>query len=121
MSSFSQVDYARSGFVATDTVRLEAGELEQIVEVTMVEQLKKLGLPVMVRNARVMLMEDYTICGSGDVLTPEQAKLLVCKNKIKKSIFWQEKQIPKIAISFFPCASIDLSNCFMCIIIKLNQ
>ncbi|OQR84181.1 mRNA turnover protein 4 [Achlya hypogyna] len=69
-------DYAKSGFVATETVTIPAGPLPQFVG-SMVESLRALGLPVDLKRSVITLNNDHTICKTGAVLTPEQAKLLV--------------------------------------------
>jgi len=40
-------------------------------------QLRKLGLPTTLKTGVVTCLFDYTVCNKGDVLTPEQAQLLV--------------------------------------------
>ncbi len=70
------VDYARSGFKATENVSIPEGPLTNFVG-SMVEGLRKLGLPVELQNGVIHVLHNYTICKEGDVLTPEQAKLLV--------------------------------------------
>jgi mRNA turnover protein 4 len=37
----------------------------------------KLGLPTSVKNGIVHLEKEHTVCNEGDILTPEQAKILV--------------------------------------------
>lgn len=69
-------DYARSGFTATETVTIPAGPQEQFVG-SMIESLRQLGLPVQLKRSIIHVIEDYTICKKGEVLTPEKAKLLV--------------------------------------------
>lgn len=68
-------DYPRSGFVATETVKIEQGPLPQFIG-SMVESLRGLGLPVDLKKGAIVLSRDHTICKEGQTLTPEQAKLL---------------------------------------------
>ncbi|OQS04129.1 mRNA turnover protein 4 [Thraustotheca clavata] len=75
-NKLSVQDYAKSGFVATETVTIPAGPLPQFVG-SMVESLRALGLPVDLKRGVITLNNDYTICKEGATLTPEQAKLLV--------------------------------------------
>ncbi|KAF0701115.1 Aste57867_8412 [Aphanomyces stellatus] len=69
-------DFAKSGFVATETVTIPAGPLPQFIG-SMVESLRQLGLPVDLKRGAIVLINDHTICKAGQTLTPEQAKLLV--------------------------------------------
>lgn len=74
--SVREVDFARSGNVATRTVKVSKGPLEE-TPFSMAEELRKLGLPIELRHGVVNLIADKTICKEGDVLTPEQCRLLV--------------------------------------------
>ncbi|TYZ68211.1 hypothetical protein PybrP1_012987 [[Pythium] brassicae (nom. inval.)] len=74
-AGLSEVDFARSGFVATETVKIPQGPLPQFIG-SMVESLRALGLPVDLKKAAVVLNQDYTICKEGQTLAPEQCKLL---------------------------------------------
>lgn len=74
-AELSEVDYARSGFVATETVKIPQGPLPQFIG-SMVESLRTLGLPVDLKKGAVVLNQDHTICKEGQTLTPEQCKLL---------------------------------------------
>lgn len=42
----------------------------------MVETFRKLGLPVDLKNGKVTLTENYNICKNGQILTPEQCRIL---------------------------------------------
>ena len=75
-NSLAIKDYAKSGFVATESVKLDAGVLDQFTG-SMHDNLHKLGLPVKLDTGKLILERDFTVCSSGDVLTPEQAKVLV--------------------------------------------
>lgn len=74
-AKLSEIDFARSGFVATETVQVPQGPLPQFIG-SMVESLRSLGLPVDLKKGAVVLNQDYTICKEGQTLTPEQCKLL---------------------------------------------
>ncbi|KAH8401329.1 hypothetical protein KR009_004624, partial [Drosophila setifemur] len=69
------VEYARSGFVATETVTLPAGPLEEFAH-SMEPHLRSLGLPTKLEKGIVTIYSDYTVCEEGKVLTPEQARIL---------------------------------------------
>jgi len=74
-NSLSLLDYARSGNVATETVTTEQGALPDFQH-TMEPMLRQLGLMTSLKKGVIYLEKPYTICKKGDVLTPEQAKLL---------------------------------------------
>lgn len=74
-SSYGEEDFARSGFKATETVVLEAGELEMFVP-SQEHNLRLLGLPISLKRGKVVIEEKYPVCQEGDILTPERAKLL---------------------------------------------
>ena len=70
------VEYARSGFVATESVSLDAGPLPQFSH-AIEPHLRGLGLPTTLTKGVVTLVKDYPVCEKGDVLTPEQGRILV--------------------------------------------
>ncbi|CAM2104388.1 mRNA turnover protein 4 homolog isoform X2 [Caretta caretta] len=74
-SQFKEVDFARAGNKATFTVSLDTGPLEQFPH-SMEPQLRQLGLPTALKKGVVTLLSDYEVCKEGDVLTPEQARVL---------------------------------------------
>nr|AAX48829.1 PO-like [Suberites domuncula] len=73
--NFSENDYARSGFISTEEIVCSEGPLTQFTH-NMEPQLRKLGLPTALKKGEVTLREDYTVCTEGDVLSPEQARIL---------------------------------------------
>ncbi|CAB4021052.1 mRNA turnover 4 homolog [Paramuricea clavata] len=74
-SDFKELDYARSGNVATYDLRLDAGPLDQFTH-SMEPNLRQLGLPTSLQKGEVVLLNDHEVCKKGDVLTPEQARIL---------------------------------------------
>ncbi|XP_019397037.1 PREDICTED: mRNA turnover protein 4 homolog [Crocodylus porosus] len=74
-SEFKEMDFARAGNKAPYTVSLDTGPLEQFPH-SMEPQLRQLGLPTALKKGVVTLLSDYEICKEGDVLTPEQARVL---------------------------------------------
>uniref|UniRef100_A0A4W4FTM9 Ribosome assembly factor mrt4 n=1 Tax=Electrophorus electricus TaxID=8005 RepID=A0A4W4FTM9_ELEEL len=70
-----ETDYARAGNVAEMAVTLDEGPLEQFTH-SMEPQLRQLGLPTALKKGVVTLLQDYEVCKEGDVLTPEQARIL---------------------------------------------
>ena len=74
-----QQDYARAGTVANQTV-IVTNEMLQQHPVSMVEQFRKLGLPVEVHNGVIRFYggkEEHVLCKKGVTLTAELCKLLV--------------------------------------------
>jgi len=72
---YSVLDYARSGFLASETVVIPAGKLDQFSH-ALEPHLRSLGMPVSLKNGVIELSNDYTICQKDKRLTPEQARLL---------------------------------------------
>ena len=92
-----ETDYARAGNVATETVTLQPGPLEQF-PFNMEPYLRTLGLPTSLQRGTfhfkiphpfliviclnfcsgvVTLLKESTVCKAGSVLKPEEARLLV--------------------------------------------
>jgi mRNA turnover protein 4 len=72
---YCEMDYARSGNAATTTIVLDAGPLEDLSH-SMEPQLRQLGLPTALKKGVITLLQDYQVCSEGDILSPEQAKIL---------------------------------------------
>lgn len=45
---------------------------------SMLEEFRKLKLPVDLDNGELIMTRDYTVCTKGQILTPEQCRILVC-------------------------------------------
>eukprot|EP01116_Phalansterium_solitarium_P018183 TRINITY_DN4720_c0_g3_i4.p2 TRINITY_DN4720_c0_g3~~TRINITY_DN4720_c0_g3_i4.p2 ORF type:complete len:233 (-),score=108.43 TRINITY_DN4720_c0_g3_i4:573-1235(-) len=73
---YSEPDFARSGFKATQEVSLPEGPVNQFVGSMEPYLRDKLGLPTQLKNGIVSLIKDVVVCKEGDVLTPEQCKIL---------------------------------------------
>ena len=74
---FADPHFARSGAIAPRAFELERGPLSADVAPHPLEpHLRKLGLPTRLRGGVVELMEGVVVCREGDVLTPEQCRLL---------------------------------------------
>ncbi|XP_071440700.1 mRNA turnover protein 4 homolog [Hetaerina americana] len=73
--SYGEPGFARSGDVAQVKVNLEAGPCA-LFQSSMEPVLRKLGLPVKLDRGAITLIKDYTVCKKGDILTPEQARIL---------------------------------------------
>uniref|UniRef100_A0A2I3HMB4 Ribosome assembly factor mrt4 n=1 Tax=Nomascus leucogenys TaxID=61853 RepID=A0A2I3HMB4_NOMLE len=74
-TKYTEMDYARAGNTAAFPVSLDPGPLEQFPH-SMEPQLRQLGLPTALKRGVVTLLSDYEVCKEGDVLTPEQARIL---------------------------------------------
>ncbi|XP_036055208.1 mRNA turnover protein 4 homolog [Onychomys torridus] len=74
-TKYTEMDFARAGNKATLTVSLHVGPLKQFLH-SMEPQLRQLGLPTALKKSVVTLLSDYEVCKEGDVLTPEQARVL---------------------------------------------
>lgn len=74
-NEYEKADFARSGFVATEAVELVEGEMDMF-EGSQEHNLRLVGLPVCLKRGKVWLARDFTVCESGETLTPEKAKIL---------------------------------------------
>lgn len=72
---YSALEYARSGFIATETIVLPEGPLEDFSH-AIEPHLRSLGMPTKLEKGVVTLYKEYTVCTEGKVLTPEQARIL---------------------------------------------
>lgn len=76
-ADYSTTNFARSGFLSTRAFRLAAGALPQDKCPHPIEpMLRKLGLPTRLNKGIIELLTDVDVCKKGDVLTPEQCKIL---------------------------------------------
>merc|ERR1712070_894088 len=72
--SFREEEYATAGTPATADYELEVGPLG--FQHTMADPLRKLGLPVMLKNGAIVCEAKHKVCSKGKPLTPEQAQVL---------------------------------------------
>lgn len=72
---YSAEEFARSGFRATETFTLPEGPLEGFSH-AIEPHLRKLGMPTKLDKGIVTLFSEYTVCEKGQMLSPEQAKIL---------------------------------------------
>ncbi|XP_001599473.1 mRNA turnover protein 4 homolog [Nasonia vitripennis] len=75
MREYGEDDYARSGFVTSETIELPAGPLPDFSH-SIEPHLRQLGMPTSLQKGVVTLLKDYTVCTEGQTLTPEQARIL---------------------------------------------
>ena len=72
---FREPDFARAGFVATETVVLKEDDLVNFSH-AMEPQFRRLGLPTKLVNGKIKLLSEFTVCNQGDTLSPEMADVL---------------------------------------------
>ncbi|KAM7470388.1 hypothetical protein LguiA_008571 [Lonicera macranthoides] len=74
-NDFGALDFSRTGSVATETVELKEGPLEQFTH-EMEPFLRKQGLPVRLNKGVVELVSDYVVCEEGKHISPESSRML---------------------------------------------
>lgn len=98
---YEEPNFARSGFQATHNFLMPPNALDHY-PVSMEPQLRQLGLPTRIQNAKITVPANVIICKEGDVLTPEQCKLLELFDE-KMAVFklhvvsvWHENKYEKL-------------------------
>uniref|UniRef100_A0A6B2LHD1 Ribosome assembly factor mrt4 n=1 Tax=Arcella intermedia TaxID=1963864 RepID=A0A6B2LHD1_9EUKA len=82
---YHQFNYPKAGFVATKDMIIPEGPLPDIPP-AMEPHIRALGMPTILQKGVINLQGTYKICKQGDVLTPEQAKLVkVFGEKMERS------------------------------------
>ncbi|CAD1477190.1 unnamed protein product, partial [Heterotrigona itama] len=79
MNQYGEIDYARSGFIVQQTIVLSEGPTEFSHSIE--PHLRQLGMPTILQKGVVMLIKEYTVCKEGQMLTPEQARILKYLNR----------------------------------------
>ncbi|XP_062077218.1 uncharacterized protein LOC133782071 [Humulus lupulus] len=74
-NEYEDYDFARTGSVATETVELKEGPLEQFSH-EMEPFLRKQGMPVRLNKGTIELVADYVVCEEGKPLSPEASRIL---------------------------------------------
>ena len=81
LEKYEEIEFARAGGVATQTVSLESGfDALMSFPHSMEVQFRKLGMPTLLYDGKVKLLADYTVCNEGDILTASQAQILKLLN-----------------------------------------
>ncbi|XP_017790032.1 PREDICTED: mRNA turnover protein 4 homolog [Habropoda laboriosa] len=80
MEEYEEIDYARSGFVAQETIILPEGPMSDFSH-SIEPHLRQLGMPTALQKGVVTLLKEYTVCKEGQALTPEQARILKLLDK----------------------------------------
>lgn len=97
-------DFARAGAVASETIRITK-EMVETHPVSMVEQFRKLGMPVEVQVGKVGFVggiKEYLVCKEGQVLNVESCKILVhfgiqlSEFKVKLECVWENGQFEEL-------------------------
>ncbi|XP_077216999.1 uncharacterized protein LOC143851444 [Tasmannia lanceolata] len=72
---YEEHDFARTGSIATETVELQEGPLEQFTH-EMEPFLRKQGMPVRLNKGVVELVSDFVVCEEGKPISPESSRIL---------------------------------------------
>ncbi|XP_051146528.1 uncharacterized protein LOC127262066 [Andrographis paniculata] len=72
---YEDYDFARTGSMATETVELKEGPLDQFTH-EMEPFLRKQGMPVRLNKGVVELVGDFVVCEEGKPLSPEASRIL---------------------------------------------
>lgn len=94
---YSAAEFARGGFVATETVKLPEGPLPDFSH-AIEPHLRKLGMPTKLERGIVTLYSEFVVCEKGKTLTPEQARILkllgkqIATFKVTVECFVKEKE-----------------------------
>ncbi|XP_015587258.1 mRNA turnover protein 4 homolog [Cephus cinctus] len=75
MEEYGEEEYARSGFITTETVVLHEGPMPDFPH-SIEPHLRQLGMPTALQKGVVTLIKDFEVCKKGQTLTPEQARIL---------------------------------------------
>lgn len=73
--TFEERDFARTGSLATETVELNEGPLEQFTH-EMEPFLRKQGMPVRLNKGVIELVADHVVCQEGEPISPEGSRIL---------------------------------------------
>jgi len=94
--SYSAPDFARTGDIATETVVLEKGPLDQFPH-SLEGHLRDLGLPTTLQKGVVTLTKDQVVCKEGDVLSSDQVRILkllekeMAEFRLKMEAMWSNE------------------------------
>lgn len=75
MEEYEELDYARSGFVPSQSIVLPEGPMPEFPH-SIEPHLRQLGMPTALQKGVVTLIKKYKVCKKGQPLTPEQARIL---------------------------------------------
>ncbi|GKY97527.1 hypothetical protein MPSEU_000710900 [Mayamaea pseudoterrestris] len=94
---WEEPDFARSGSESPEQVMV-TNEMLAAFPVSMMEQFRKLGMPVEIKNGKLLLTdrEEWRLCKQGENLSAEKCKLLVhfekklSKFKVQLAAYWSK-------------------------------
>ncbi|KVI10984.1 Ribosomal protein L10/acidic P0 [Cynara cardunculus var. scolymus] len=72
---YEDYDFARTGSIATETMELKEGPLDQFTH-EMEPFLRKQGMPVRLNRGVVELVGDFVVCEEGKPISPESSRIL---------------------------------------------
>jgi len=77
LAEYRPSDFARCGATATDTVTLSRGtDVLSHLPHSIEHHLRQLGLPTQLRDGKIHLLGDHTVCKEGQELTADAAQVL---------------------------------------------
>jgi len=76
IDTYNEYDFARAGMKSISTVVVKMGQLTQFAHSQEPYMRTELELPVKLDRGIVHLLQDYTICKFGDILTAQQCRIL---------------------------------------------
>ncbi|KAL7644577.1 UNVERIFIED_CONTAM: hypothetical protein RMT77_004114 [Armadillidium vulgare] len=94
--SYSRPEYPHAGSIATERFEVPEGPLKQFAH-SLEPYLRKLGLPTVLQKGVPTMLYSHVVCKEGDVLKPEQAKLLklfdrqTAQFKLTMEFMWSKK------------------------------
>ncbi|KAK2589139.1 hypothetical protein KPH14_001959 [Odynerus spinipes] len=75
MEEYEDMDYARAGFVPTESIVLPEGPMPEFPH-SIEPHLRQLGMPTALQKGVVTLVKKHKVCKKKQPLTPEQARIL---------------------------------------------
>jgi len=74
--TYKQLDFAKTGYIATETIQLRAGPLIQFNHSMEPYLRNSLHLPTALKNGVIELIKDHSICTIGQEISSDQARTL---------------------------------------------
>ena len=109
-------DYLRTGGIAQNTVKLEAGPLEQFPHSMEAQLRTQLGMPTSLKKGIVHLDKDFLVCSEGELVTSEQARILKllgkqqAKFRLRLAAVWNKEDGKFKKLSFHDEVKEDKEN-----------
>ncbi|KAJ1679359.1 mRNA turnover and ribosome assembly protein [Spiromyces aspiralis] len=107
---YNETDYARAGNPATQDVVISAGEVtrgydNELFPNNMEPELRRLGMPTLLKKGKIVIDSDYQICRTGQILTSEQAQLLklfwvpMAEFRVRLLCYWHNGEFHELEAS----------------------